>query len=170
MNNLKKLTLCFLIIANICLVTFIVYSQQQSETVKVLPNDEFLGNPIVKQKIEELKRRSNSDKIAIALLTSVSTSCSTGKLTNSFRNTSERTQNQNLFILLPNQFSDADVENFRANMKYSHQVEKADVDLANFWVPFAEKYEATGVVIIVDGENISTLQDTDKINEILTSF
>lgn len=166
-----KLLMGFLIVGNLILVSHVIYNQvKNSNYVKVIPTTKITNSSIIKDLVNKYSANNPDSSIAIALLTSASTSCSTGRIVEIFKETAQKSKNAKLVVLLPNTFSLQDVENFKSNLKVNFEVEQVDEELAAFWNPIAEEYEAKGVVIVYDENNLTASQDTKKISKQLETF
>ena len=171
MSKLYKILLGVLIIANITLGIYAIATHQTTPVSnKVIPASELLEHKIITSHIKQLQTNSIDNQIAIALLTNTSTSCTTGKIVEVFRNTKKRVHNAKLRIILPNQYNTQDIENFKSNMDLNFEVIIADEELFKAWQPLADKYSASGVVIILDQEKYIVSQDIRDIAKHLSKF
>lgn len=170
LTKIQKIVLCFLIVANLLAGGYVLYSRQFKTMAKQIPASELIGNAVIRKRIGDLLAKNQTQQIAVVLLTSASTVCSTGKIIDVLKNSAQQSNSEKFVIFLPNHFSQQDVENFKANFNLSFKVEKADDELSQQWLPLASKYEALGVVIISDNEEVSVLQDTNEIENHLAAF
>lgn len=171
LTNIQKIYLCFLIFGNLAVGTYVLYSRQpETMPAKLVPAFELTENAIIRKRIDDLLAKNQTRQIAIALLTSASTSCSSGKVVGLFKKFAEKSGNQKFVVFLPNHFSQQDVENFKTNFDFNLEVEKADDELAREWLPIASKYEALGVVIVSDNGKLSVLQNMKEVEKRLANF
>lgn len=169
--KIQKIALCFLILANLTVGIYVLYSRQsQSPARKIIPAAELTENAVVKKRIDELMEKNQTRQIAVALLTSASTVCTTGKIADLFKESAPNADSKKFVVFLPNHFTQQEVENFKTNLDFNLEVERADDELAREWLPLAEKYEALGVVIISDNGKLTVSQETKKIEESLATF
>lgn len=168
---LQKSLVGILIIANLSLAAF-VWSRHQATRRplpnKEIPSAELLSNDLLKAEMLDLAAKSHSGKAVLVMLASASTSCSTGKLVDVLNAHAGKTQN-NLLILLPNSYSQTDIDNFRINLEVPYPVERATESLSNHWLSLAKKYAVTGVVLLIDNGEISVLQDITEVDRRLLS-
>ena len=167
----QKVTLSILLILNIVLAGYVLSNHiLKSGSNKIVPVSLLTENEIIKNRVNTLLGQKQNKQIAIALLTTASTSCSTGKIVKIFKEAAEKSQNSKFILLLPNQFSQQDIENFKSNLKVNFEVEKADEELSSFWIPLATEYEAKGIVILSDDGRLTAFQDTKEIERRLATF
>lgn len=174
-----KVLLAVLIIANIGIGGFVVANRRTmsdkrtNKATNSKPSLMLGANETVKSRLMSLTNESETDKAAIAMFTSISSGCSSGILVETLKSHFKETDNAQILILLPNTFTDEDLNNFKNNWEVSFQVERADEDLTKFWLSLAEQYRevsVNGVVVLNDGKKTSVLQDINEINQQLSDF
>lgn len=166
-----KVLLSMLIIANVILIINVSYNQLvKADSAKIIPASDIVHNDIINNRISKFLEQSQNTQMAVAMLTTASTSCSTGRIVKIFREASEKSQNSKFVIILPSKFSQQDVDNLKSNFKLNFKVERADEELSTYWTPIAEEYEAKGIVVISDNGQITASQDTKEIVKSLAKF
>jgi len=168
--KIRHVALCGLILANLALGTYVLYPRKVTESARRIPSKELTENPIVRDGIKDLLVQSNNDQIAVALLSTASTTCATGTLVEIFKKAAARSQNAKFVILLPSSFSRQELENFQGAFKTEFKVELAKERLSSEWLALAEKYEALGVVIVIDQGNIFVSQEREEISNLIGGF
>jgi hypothetical protein len=166
----QKILVCVLIIANVSLAAFLWFPKQAKQPAllkKEVPAAMLLSDELIKARLFDLAK-SHSGKAVMVLLTSASTTCSTGKLIDVLNSHAQRSPN-NFLVLLPNTFSQTDVDNFKINLGVPYSVERVDENLSNRWLALAAKYDVTGVVLLIDGDEISVLQNLIEVDNRLLS-
>lgn len=122
--------------------------------------------------LREQTRRSTSGKGVVVLFTSVSSSCPSGELAAVIGRSLTRQDNDHL-LLLPRDYSETDIENFRTNFKISFQVEKFDPELEENWGALVNMYgepSINGAVIFINRGELSVLNDLVEIEQRLAQF
>ena len=171
-TKLQKILVGLLVIANISLASFIwVRSQvKPAQTLeKHIPSALLLADDLIQARLFELARKSNSGKAVMVMLASASTSCSTGRVIDVLNSHAKRSEN-NLLVLLPHTYSQTDINNFKVNLEVPYPVERADKNLSERWLPLAAKYDVTGVVLLIDGGEISVLQNLNEVDRHLSNL
>lgn len=162
----QKIVVSLLVVANVSLGVF-VWTSYQVKKVKTLrqeiPSQLLLADDSIKSQLVNLAAKSNSGKAVIVILASASTTCSTGKVIDILNSHAKRTQN-NLLVLLPNRFSQTDIDNFKVNLEVPYPVERADRNFSDRWLTLAAKYNVTGVVMLIDNGEISVLQNLAEVD------
>ena len=169
---LQKLMVGLLIVGNIGVASFIVVrsrAKQGHPLMKEIPSELLLGDELIKSRLFELEGKSNSGKAVMVMLASASTSCSTGSVIDVLNSHAKRSEN-NLLVLLPNSYSQTDLNNFKVNLEVPYPVERADKNLSDRWLQLAAKYEVTGVVLLIDNGEIFVLQNLIEVDRRLSDF
>ena len=120
----------------------------------------------------EETRRSNSGKGVVVLFTSVSSTCPSGELAVLLARYTDKKEIRSL-ILLPREYSETDLENFRKNFKLSSRVERFDPELAEGWASLVRLYgepRVNGSVIFINRDELSAVTDLTEIEQRLSQF
>jgi hypothetical protein len=167
----RLIALSLLILANLLVGSYVLYSRQVANaSAKIVPPAELSENAVIQNRVSAWMAQNQTRQIAIAMFTSASTSCTTGKIAEIFKDAARVSDSKKFVVILPNEFSPQDVENFKTNLDLDIKVEKADDELASQWIPVATKYEALGVVLISNRGELLVSQDPGVIKANLELF
>ncbi|HEX5886849.1 MAG TPA: hypothetical protein VFY67_20060 [Pyrinomonadaceae bacterium] len=119
--------------------------------------------------------RAGSSKAAIALFSSVSTNCPSGEMVGLVNQYSERRKDIAFLLLLPKQYTRADIENFKANLQISRNlvVETMDGPLAEKWSFLIQTYgenRINGTVLLVNQGALSTALGMSELEQKLSAL
>ncbi len=74
LTKIQKFALCFLILANLSVGSYVLYSRQpKTSSAKQIPAFELAENAVVRKRISDLLAKNQTQQIAVVLLTSAST-------------------------------------------------------------------------------------------------
>ena len=115
---------------------------------------------------------SASGKGVVVLFTSISSTCPSGELAALIGRSTKR-QGVDFLILLPREYSRADLENLRTNFKINFEVEQFDPALAGNLASLVDLYgepRINGSVIFIDHGKISVSSDLAETEDRLSRF
>lgn len=114
--------------------------------------------------------RSKTGKAVILLLSSANTTCPSGELASLVGEFSREHREIDCLALLPNTFSETDVNNFKTNLDIPFKVENADEDFSRKWLGLIEEYgemPVNGTVIAIDGDRVSVAHGVNEVKALL---
>ena len=119
--------------------------------------------------------RTESTKAAIALFSSVSTNCPSGEMVRLVNQYSERRKDINFLLLLPGNYTSADIENFKANLQINRNLAVATMDgpLAEKWSSLINIYgenQINGTVLLVNRGALSAALGMSELEQKLSGL
>lgn len=117
-------------------------------------------------------RRSRSGKALVILFDSVSTGCPSGEMVKSAGRLAAGHRGVPVVALLPKDYTAADVENLRENLRVGFSVERADEELAERWAALLDVYgegRMNGSVVLLNRGEISWLGGLTEAEQALSA-
>jgi hypothetical protein len=119
--------------------------------------------------------RAESTKAAIALFSSISTICPSGEMVRLVNHYSEQRKDITFLVLLPTNYTGADIDNFKANLQISRKVTVKTMDgpLAEKWSSLIDIYgenQINGTVLLVNRGDISAALGMSELKQKLAKL
>ena len=121
--------------------------------------------------LRERTSHTTSNRAVVVLFTSVSSTCPSGEL---IRTLTQHTHiNADVLVLLPRDYTPADVENFKTNFNVHFNVQQFDDQLAEKWASLIARYgeaRINGSVAFIKRGDVVVLNDLSQLNHELASL
>lgn len=130
------------------------------QTLSLLPGTTFDS---FKQKVQHTK----SGKAAVAVFTSVCTSCQSGELVQVLNQYAVKRPDIRFIALLPVDYTNVDVENFKSNLQVKFPVERADSAFAREVSKLVSTYgqnRLNGIIRLIDRNSVSVIENNDEVD------
>lgn len=117
-------------------------------------------------------RHSRSGKALLILFDSVSTSCPSGEMVKAAGRLSAAHSETPVIALLPKDYTAADVENLKENLRVGFSVERADEELAEQWSKLLDVYgegRMNGTLVLVNRGEVSWLSGFTEAEQALSA-
>jgi hypothetical protein len=170
-KRVYKITLPILILINLALAVYAVNNwQNKKSTNKAIPTFNLTNNELIKSYLRDLTEKSTNKQAVVALISVKSSNCKNLSIVDLLKQVKTKSPNTVLRIVLPKEFSDQDLTNFKSNLEVDFEVVREDEKLSAFWQPLAEKYNALGVIIIAKGQELFASQNVAEIQNQIKSL
>jgi hypothetical protein len=123
-------------------------------------------------KLRERTRHTPASKAVVIFFTSVSSTCPSGELIRAVTRHS-KINDVDVLVLLPRDYTPADVETFKTNFRVHFNVQQFDNRLAEKWASLIALYgeaRINGSIALIDRGDISVLNDLSQLDHELSSL
>lgn len=114
----------------------------------------------------ETTRQTKSGKAVIAILTSVSTGCPSGQLIRTLNHYARKHPEVSFITLLPNGYTNSDLDNFKLNLGVKFAVETQDATLSKEFEKLVSSYgesRLNGVVLLINRSVVTVLDNPNEL-------
>lgn len=127
---------------------------------------DFLKSPQYISLLEKSKD-STSASAVVVLFSSVSTACSSGELVKTLNRYAQERSRTSFLVLLPHDYTDVDLENFKSNLGVSFPVERENIEFSDQFarlVNFYGESRINGSLLLVANGKIAVLNSVDELS------
>lgn len=115
----------------------------------------------------ENSRKPASQTAVVVLFSSVSTACSSGELVKMINSRIRQGSKISFLTLLPNNYSDIDLANFKANLAVNFAVERGNKEFSDRFANLVSVYgesRMNGTILLVENGQITILNSADELS------
>ena len=123
--------------------------------------------------IIDASRHSKSGKAVVAIFNSVCTGCQSGDLVATLNRYAEKRPDVKFLALLPQDYSSADLENFKSNLGVKFDTERVGATLSREFGKLVSSYgqsRVNGMVILIDRGSLTVIENPADVNHKLSSW